>query len=612
MAVVLPKSVFYHIGRTGGHWVSHVLWQAGLVEQRLTPLHLTPAQATSGGRLGDKPFTFCFVRHPLKWLASYWMHEMEFGWSPSETTSVAASDRFDEFLAKMLAAWPDEGPCSRAMAPYIDHCDFVGQTESLSVDLGRALTLAGEAFDPAVLSTPPINETSIARLREVAKAPADLLAEVMKREGAFNARFQYTGIPESLIGESESVWPTLRGKEDDGKLQRTHAMALLNPNFDYHFDDGEVIKSPGRERAAQWALNQAITELPPGGNCAVVSEHDPYFAYLAADLGHGPVTFVQAHDHAASPVWRDRLAAEVDYVSHEDFLRGERPAHDAIVLCDSLEVSVAAEVELLHAALVLKPGGVLIFGAPTLAVDTPIKAILGADPLQRGRKLSYYGLEYLRNLLAPLGFVDIEVVRLMSEAAGALGDRVESLAASFKLDPEQLLGKAIIRARLDPTAPDALDRDALIKLWLLRRPADFLTQPLDGLPKAVQATITMLRSALAREQSARVAAEQGMADREHELVQTRVSMAALANDANYSREQISVAREKMIGAEQQLAALQRQIEVIGLQAMQDETSDWPQLGACDPVAATPDTQAGASAEIESPAEAREPVAEVEG
>lgn len=612
MAVVLPKSVFYHIGRTGGHWVSHVLWQAGLVERRLTPLHLTPALATSGGRLSDKPFTFCFVRHPLKWLASYWMHEMEFGWSPSETTSVAASDRFDDFLTKMLAAWPDQGPCSRAMAPYIDHCDFVGQTESLSMDLGRALNLAGEAFDPAVLSTPPINETSLARLREVAKAPADLLAEVMKREAVFSARFQYTGIPDSLIGESKFVWPTLRGKADDGRLQRVHDMALLNPHFDYHFDDGEVIKGPGRERAAQWALNQAITELPLGGDCVVVGEHDPYFAYLAADLGHGPVTFVQALNHAASPAWRDRLAAQVGYVSHEDFLRGERPAHDAIVLCDSLEVSVAAEIELLHAALALKPGGVLIFGAPTLAVDAPIKAIWGANPVQRGRKLSYYSLEYLRNLLAPLGFVDIEVVRLMPEAAGELEDRIESLAASFRLDPERLLGKAIIRARLDPTAPDALDRDALIKLWLLRRPADFLTQPLDGLPKAVQATIAMLRSALAREQSARVAAVQGMADRERELVETRVNMAALANDANYSRVQISVARGQMAEAEQQLAALQTQIELIGLQAMQDESSDWSQLDAQDPVAATPDVQTSASAEIKSQAEAIEPVTEVKG
>ncbi|KQZ29882.1 sulfotransferase family 2 domain-containing protein [Caulobacter sp. Root1472] len=588
MAVVLPNSIFYHIGRTGGHWVSHVLWQSGLVERRLTPLHITPAQAMSGGRLGDKPFTFCFVRHPLKWLASYWMHEMEFGWSPSETASVAASDRFDEFLTKLLKAWPDEGPCSRAMAPYVDHCSFVGRVESLSDDLGRALALAGETFDPAVLSIPPINETSIARIREAAKAPAELLAEVMKREDEFNVRFQYSGIPEIMVGEAEPVRSILRGKSDGGTLRHINGAALLNPEFDYYFDDGEVIKGTGRHQAAQWAFSQAIEELPPGGDSVVVSEHDPYFAYMAADLGHGPVTYVQAHEHAASPAWRDRLAAEVEYVAYQDFLRGEKPAHDAVVLCDSLEISVAAEVELLHAALVLKPGGVLVFGVPTLTVEAPIKVTWSGDPANRGRKLSYYSLEYVRNLLAPLGFRDLEVVRSMSEAvAGPLEKQVEDLAASFKLDPDRLLGKAIVRARLDPTASEVIDREALLKLWLLRRPAEFVTSPLDGLPKAAQATIAMLRSALAREQFARMAAEQGMADRERELIETRVNMAALANDANYSREQISIARRQSSAAEQQLSTLQGQIELLGLKVLQDETADWPQLPEHDPVVATP-------------------------
>lgn len=565
MCIVLPSSIFYHVGRTGGHWASHVLWKAGLVEARLSPLHLTPAQAKSRGDLPDKPFAFCFVRHPLNWLASLWMHETEFGWSDSEMSRAAATGNFAQWLEGLLEAWPS-GPCGHAMAPYIDHCDFVGRTESLAQDLGRALTAAGESFDPALLLEPPINQTSIQRIREAARAPADLLKRVMESEAAFNARFSYAGVPAHLVGEpTRQIWPVLKSRPaDDNSVLEA---GMIMPRFDYHFDQGAPILSAGHESATQWGLIEAMSDLS-SGDCAVVSESDPYFAYLAADLGCAPVTFVKGHDAVVAGCWRERLASQVGEVDFVDFMRTSKPQHDTLVLCDSLDISPAFETELAHAALVVKPGGILIFTAPLLFVDDPIKLIWEPAAGSTGRKLAYESLAYLRRLLAPLGFVDVAIVREMFEAPSEeIRPQVEAVARRYGADSTRLIGKAIVRARLSDGGLGALERHALVDLWIGRRPAEFLSTPCEGLPKAAQATIAMLREALAYEHAKRVAAEQGMADRERELIETRVNVAALANDANYSRDQIARARQEAGDAAQRLNRLQQQIELLGVQAL---------------------------------------------
>ncbi|MFT4251075.1 MAG: hypothetical protein QM608_01145 [Caulobacter sp.] len=505
------------------------------------------------------------MRHPVSWLASLWLHEMEFGWGQSGV-GEAASDHFPTFVERMLAIFP-QGPCAAAMAPYVDHCSFVGRTESLSADLGRALTHAGETFDPALLQTPPINESAIPKLRAAAKAPASLLKDVMAAESAFCERFGYKDIPEKLIADSvEPVWPLIRARADGGACDKAMQFDLVQPRFDYRLDDGGLISSQGHERATQWALTQAVEGLAPGSSCAVVSESDPYFAYLAADRGCSPVTFVNSADACTSTPLRERLAGEVNAQPLEDFLRTSEPVLDAMVFCDSLEISIAAEVELIHAALVLKPGGQIIFTAPILHTAAPVKSLWSLD--DTGRKLSYYSLPYLETLLANLGFSEVETVRTIFEVPSAAhAEEANGLADALGVDHDRLLGKAIIRAKRQDAAPSAIAREELIKLWLLRRPVDFLHTPTDGLPAAAQATIAMLKAQLDGERQKRAQAQQGMADREQELIKTRVNLAALANDADYSRHQIAVARGEAAAAMQQLHTLRDQLEHMGVSAL---------------------------------------------
>ena len=170
MTIVLPNSVFFHIGRTGGHWVNHVLWRAGLIDKRLHPLHLTPQDVASDEDVSSRKNRFCFVRHPLDWAASVWRHEMEFGWSDSELSRAASADDFPSFLRKLLRAYPN-GPCTQTMKPYLDGCPFVGKLERIAEDLACALSGAGEVFEAKCLAAPPLNQSSIPELVDADVTP---------------------------------------------------------------------------------------------------------------------------------------------------------------------------------------------------------------------------------------------------------------------------------------------------------------------------------------------------------------------------------------------------------------------------------------------------------
>ena len=297
MPLILPNSTFYHVGRTGGHWVSHVLWKSGLVQKRLFPLHLTPVQAAAEPDFESRPFNFCFVRHPLHWLASLWRHEMEFGWLPdSFVTKRAYSESYELFLEKMLAAWP-QGPCSEQVMRYADDCQFVGRLENLAGDLEHALDAAGETYDKAILATPPVNESAIQAIKDAAVAPLELLQRVMDAEGGFNARFGYDTIPESLVGKGmhTAIWPILplKPQADLAAVSKAVAGQAAGAKFDYRFEQGEVSPKHGTDRREQLDMIAALSAVAvENKRVAVLGEGDPYFAHLLRARGAQVVDFI--------------------------------------------------------------------------------------------------------------------------------------------------------------------------------------------------------------------------------------------------------------------------------------------------------------------------------
>lgn len=174
MALRLKNSVFIHVPKTGGTWITQQLQNAGLVEGETGRAHATPAELADAPswRDGRRRLFFCFVRHPLTWYQSYWAYRMKNGWhkpSPNEvdapirTVQLDAecrSDDFETFVRTCIERYP-QGWVSHLYRHYTAGCVYVGRFERLREDLQFALLLGGEPLEPeaiaAIRTSPPEN-----------------------------------------------------------------------------------------------------------------------------------------------------------------------------------------------------------------------------------------------------------------------------------------------------------------------------------------------------------------------------------------------------------------------------------------------------------------------
>lgn len=170
MTVMLPKSRFIHIPKTGGSWVRAALRNSkiSLVEPIKTLKHSLPEEVSMPAN-----FTFAFVRNPWDWLRSWWAYRMTTNWrDANEPLDIKCkSSNFNEFVDRVLEHFP--GVCTysyqRFLGANFDAIDFIGRTENLAEDLQKALQLADEKnFDASLLaSTPPINAADYSKFTAV-------------------------------------------------------------------------------------------------------------------------------------------------------------------------------------------------------------------------------------------------------------------------------------------------------------------------------------------------------------------------------------------------------------------------------------------------------------
>lgn len=204
MALLLPRSVFIHVPKTGGSWVRAAVRNAGIQTQELgcswhegdrcdhsyafdfrhrieSPhvcWHNRYCDVDAGGR-----FVFAFVRHPVSYYRSHWSYKTQHGWDErSAADRELKADSLEGFVRKVLERRP-RGWVSGMYRNFLlregKMPDFVGYQERLADDLVRALRLAGETFDEdALRATPPVNTSAVA----ADLLPTALAAEVLARE----------------------------------------------------------------------------------------------------------------------------------------------------------------------------------------------------------------------------------------------------------------------------------------------------------------------------------------------------------------------------------------------------------------------------------------------
>lgn len=214
MALLLGEgAIFLHIPKTGGTWVREVLKEQGLVvasfghlhaDYRHTqyywqqyPEHIVPLalkRRSLSPALKKDSFVFCFVRHPLSWLESWWSfmtsqnwpdwskRQARFRrWHPTQPLERyrPVSGTFPEFLEFVIAQVP--GFVSGLYARYTQPCSFVGKIEQASHDLCSALESAKIAADcQAIKNFRPLN---VSRAGSVTYDwPSSLREEVIRLE----------------------------------------------------------------------------------------------------------------------------------------------------------------------------------------------------------------------------------------------------------------------------------------------------------------------------------------------------------------------------------------------------------------------------------------------
>jgi hypothetical protein len=211
MALLLKNgSVFLHVPKTGGAWVTSVLESQGLIERRIAEGHADMDRALlwfARRRWRSKPsFIFCFVRNPLSWYESWFRfmslskwNWMQFGtsasgsqgWHPNYLLNGCGSDDFNTFVRNVIRARP--GYVTEMLGWYTKPpISFVGKQENLDADLVDALKQAQLPFDEgAVPAAARVNEggESIG----IEWDPA-LRAEVIRLEYAAFVRYGYDPI----------------------------------------------------------------------------------------------------------------------------------------------------------------------------------------------------------------------------------------------------------------------------------------------------------------------------------------------------------------------------------------------------------------------------------
>jgi hypothetical protein len=214
MALLLSRSVFLHVPKTGGTWTAAALEQSGLVIGRLGAVHASPDEIEHQPAYQQRPMRFAMVRHPATWYGSAWAHRMDEKWGPinapdwmspawtarwNEWTQRCNARLFPRFIENCTRAFP-AGWLSALYDAYTQGCTHIARQETAVDDLIGILRSSGEPLDEdAIRSTPPKNvRSSSPRSTKYVVYTAEILEMIAANEKRIYSRFGYALEPAAV------------------------------------------------------------------------------------------------------------------------------------------------------------------------------------------------------------------------------------------------------------------------------------------------------------------------------------------------------------------------------------------------------------------------------
>ena len=479
MALVLPHSIFFHVGRTAGHCVRKTIREMGIPTYDVGAFHDWPSNIPLN-EMEKKKIFFCFVRHPLAWLKSFWCHEMQFGWSESHYSSKTQSDSFAEFLTKAVEAFPN-GPATEAFRPFLMQCHEVGRQENLAADLRRILDRAGEKVVPAVLEQMGVTTVEIDReIRDAATAPQELLERVLHAERELCERFGYTDIPKSLIGPSNVCLATYV------PLGESQAPLILDSATAQDIENAFVLGErafPGQKhrRRTTMVIKRVMAGIEFLGKDVIqVGCTDGVFCFHAESRGAARVVVVNRRVPKVVSSLKTSLGSRLELMEHGIYGVEQviRERFDVVLSLQWLQMTRHPLLLIRTLSHLMKKGGTLVLNTDYLDCYPGVPLMytpIGSESPTNSYGCTYFNKEGLLNALAGYGFHDFVIQAELEQGVDASRDfaRMPFHRGQVLHDSESAVGNITVSCTFSPALADkdprysidGLTSQVLIDTW---------------------------------------------------------------------------------------------------------------------------------------------------
>jgi len=602
VALVLPHSIFFHVGRTAGHCVRKTIREMDIPAYDVGSFHDWPSNILLNETERKKLF-FCFVRHPLAWLKSFWCHEMQFGGTSSDYSSKTQSDSFAEFLTKAIEAFPN-GPASEAFRPFLRQCQEVGRQENLTADLRRILERAGEKVVPEVLENMGVTTVEIDReIRDAATAPKELLEKVLDAERELCERFGYADIPKSMIGPSNVCLATYV------RLGESQPPLILDSvtvqDIENAFVLGErAFPGPKHRRRTTMAIKQAMAQIDFQGKEVIdVGCMDGVFCLHAESQGTTRVVGVDRAPRAILSRLKQACNSSAEFVSHgiygaEQAVSGR---FDVVFCLRWLQMARYPLLLIRTLSRLMKQGGRLVLNTDYLDCYPGVPLIytpVGSEAPINSYSCTYFNKEGLLNALACYGFHDFVIHAELEQGIDASRDfaRMPFPKPGVFHASESLAGNITLSCTWSPTSADTDPRYAsdrvtsqlLVDFWDQQLPSGgVVAQQVD------EELLVHLRDRfhvfcaeskrLTKELNDATAAahdrdkdlentRRDLVERTNDLVATRQSLVKRTNDLTANRQSLAERNEDLTATRQSLAERNEDL-VATRQSLTERTDD---------------------------------------
>lgn len=195
MAVQIDRAIFLHIPKTGGTWITHYFKESGMdhgVEKLSEHAHINGVALNSiMGPIED--LVFCFVRHPLTWLRSYWQCKQELIPRLGGYLDTIVDQPFNFFIDSILAENP--GYVSEFFRGYTSRCRIIGKQENLREDLDAILKFLRIPYDRNLIYNKPL----VNNIYSEQKFTMSQAVAIMKAEKEIVELFDYDYLPTGII-----------------------------------------------------------------------------------------------------------------------------------------------------------------------------------------------------------------------------------------------------------------------------------------------------------------------------------------------------------------------------------------------------------------------------